>query len=130
MNRIEKAYEFHSKGFNCAQSVVLSYCDLFDIDEKTAARVSEGFGAGMGGMATTCGALSGAVMLAGLKFADGNMDAPKSKQVTYSVAKEIVNEFEKRCSNINCCDIKSNQKVSCNECIACGVKLVEEYLLK
>lgn len=129
MNRTEKTLEFHKKGFNCAQSVVLAYCDLFDIDEKTAARASEGFGAGMGGRVTTCGALSGAVMLAGLKHADGNMEAPSSKFTTYEVAQKLVEEFEKRCGDINCCDIKSNQKVSCEECILCGAKLVEEFLL-
>ena len=130
MNRIEKSHEFHGKGFNCAQSVVLAYHDLFDIDLKTAIRASEAFGAGMGGRETTCGALSGAVMLAGLKHSDGNADAPASKMTTYSAAAQIVEEFKKRCGDINCCDIKVNNRVTCGECITCGAELVEEFLLK
>ncbi len=130
MNKIEKTLEFHDKGFNCAQSVALPYCELFGMDEKTAAKALEGFGAGMGGRQTTCGALSGAVMLAGLKYADGNMDAPKSKMTTYNVTAQMVESFKNQCGNINCCDIKAINKVSCAECILCGAKLVEEFLLK
>ncbi len=130
MSRIEETLKFHNKGFNCAQSVALPYCDLFGIDEKTVACAMEGFGAGMGGRQTTCGALSGAVMLAGLKYADGNLEAPKSKAETYKAVAKIVEEFKNYCGNINCCDIKSNDKVSCEECILQGARLVEEYLVK
>lgn len=131
MDRIEKSTQLHHKGFNCAQAVVLAYYDLFDIDEKTAMRAAEGFGFGMGAMATTCGALSGAVMLAGLKSSDGNLlDGPKSKKETYSYSKQLVSEFESRCGAINCHQLKSGQKVSCDECILCAAKLVEEILLK
>ena len=48
MDRKLKATELHHKGFNCAQAVVMAYCDLFDMDQKTAMRAAEGFGAGMG----------------------------------------------------------------------------------
>ncbi len=131
MNRIEKSTELHHKGFNCAQAVVLAYYDLFDIDEKTAMRAAEGFGFGMGNMATTCGALSGAVMLSGLKFSDGNVsDGPKSKKETYSYSKQLVEEFNSRCGAVNCHELKSAQRVSCDECITCAAKLVEEILLK
>ncbi len=130
MNRIEKTLEFHDKGFNCAQSVALPYCEIFGMEEKTAAAALEGFGAGMGGRQTTCGALSGAVMLAGLKLSDGNMDAPKSKATTYKVTAQMVESFKNHCGSINCCDIKSENKVSCAECILCGARLVEEFLMK
>lgn len=59
MERLDKAIELHHKGFNCAQAVVMAYCDMFDMDEKTAMRAAEGFGGGMGGFNSTCGALSG-----------------------------------------------------------------------
>ena len=81
-SRIQKTIELHDKGYNCAQAVACAYCDLVDVDEKTALRATEAFGAGMGGRETTCGAISGAVFLAGMKNADGIVGAPKSKANT------------------------------------------------
>ena len=47
-NRVEKTIERHKKGYNCAQAVVCTYCDLLNAEEQDAFRMSEGFGAGMG----------------------------------------------------------------------------------
>lgn len=49
-SRIEIALDKHRHGYNCAQAIVCTYCDLFGLDEETAFKVSEGFGGGMGGM--------------------------------------------------------------------------------
>ena len=93
MDRKLKATELHHKGFNCAQAVVMAYCDLFDMDQKTAMRAAEGFGAGMGSFTQVCGALSGAVMLAGLKNSDADVEnGPKSKRTTYESSKQLVEE--------------------------------------
>ena len=65
--RVLKTIERHDKGYNCAQAVACTYCDLVGIDEETMFRITEGFGAGMGNMEGTCGAVSGACALAGLE---------------------------------------------------------------
>ncbi len=57
-SRVEEAAGRHAKGYNCSQAVVCTYCDLLGVEEKTAFRMSEGFGAGMGDMelfAEKCG---------------------------------------------------------------------------
>ncbi len=131
-DKITKALEFHSKGFNCAQSVALPFCEELGVDPAVISRVAEGFGGGMGGFELTCGALSGAIMVAGLKFADGNLEAPKSKQNTYAVSKSIGKEFEKRCGSTICPVIKGlnggEMLKSCNECIEEGIKLAIEAI--
>ena len=48
--RIQRAYDNHKRGYNCAQSVVCSYSDLLGVDEEILFRMSEGFGLGMGRM--------------------------------------------------------------------------------
>ena len=78
-SRIQKTLENHRKGYNCAQSVACAYCDLVGLDEQSVFRATEAFGLGMGGMQATCGAVSGAVMLAGLKNSCGDLEAPVSK---------------------------------------------------
>ena len=54
------------KTLNCAQSVLLSHTEDLNIDKMTALRIALGFGGGMA-MAETCGAVTGAYMVLGLK---------------------------------------------------------------
>jgi C_GCAxxG_C_C family probable redox protein len=54
------------KSMNCAQSVLLSHAEDLKLDRTTAIRVALGFGAGMA-MGETCGAVTGAYMVLGLK---------------------------------------------------------------
>ncbi|MFQ8689660.1 MAG: C-GCAxxG-C-C family (seleno)protein, partial [Blautia sp.] len=79
--RSMKALEYHKRGYNCAQSVACSFSDTVTIDEDTLFRVVEGFGGGMGGLKGTCGALSGAIAVAGLLRSEGK-DQCKSKAQT------------------------------------------------
>lgn len=133
-SRINKTIELHDKGYNCAQAVACAYCDLVGLDEKTALCATEAFGAGMGGMQATCGAISGAVFLAGLKNADGNVDAPRSKGKTYQLSKAIVENFRKKNGTVICCELKAtnpetgNPTRSCAGCIMDAAAIAEDVL--
>ena len=83
-SRVKETIVRHDKGYNCAQAVACTYCDLFGYKEEDVFRMTEGFGLGMGCMAGTCGALSGAVLLAGLKtVTDRSMPRrPKEKHIS------------------------------------------------
>ena len=48
--RVEKTIERHNKGYNCAQAVACTYCDLVGMDEETMFKATEALGLGMGGM--------------------------------------------------------------------------------
>lgn len=54
------------KTLNCAQSVLLSHAEELNLDKTTALRIALGFGGGMA-MGETCGAVTGAYMVLGLK---------------------------------------------------------------
>ena len=59
--RKHKAAEKLQNGtHNCAQAVICTYADVAGIDEETARNLGNAFGAGMGTMEGTCGALIGA----------------------------------------------------------------------
>ncbi|MBQ2140963.1 MAG: C_GCAxxG_C_C family protein, partial [Acidaminococcaceae bacterium] len=88
MTRVKETIARHDKGYNCAQSVACTYADLVGLDEATMFKVTEGLGKGMGGTLATCGALSGACVLAGMKRSTGNLEAPDSKLETYKLAEE------------------------------------------
>ena len=132
MNKWDLAMEYHAKGYNCAQAVALPFCEEMGVDAALIKRAAEGFGAGMGGRSQTCGALSGAVMVAGMLKADPA--DPTSKMDTYGVCGEMSGKFVSHCGSGVCAEIKGlnggEMLCSCNECIAYGVALVEELIRK
>ena len=126
MTKKEEAKAYHDKGFNCAQSVALPFCEELGMPKQAAMKALEGFGAGMGDRMQTCGALSGAVFVAGLKHSDGNLDAPASKAATYAICGKVCQAFKEKCGSTVCKEIKELAHRSCGECIALGVELAEE----
>jgi len=129
--RVLQAARLHKQGYNCAQAVVCAYCDLFGIDEKTAFMLSEGFGAGMGSMKGTCGAVSGLIMLLGLKNSSGNCEN-LTKAATYKLVKEASSKFEEKNGTLICSELKGiNNGVvlrSCDGCIEDACAIFEEYV--
>ncbi|GAO29655.1 C_GCAxxG_C_C family protein [Geofilum rubicundum JCM 15548] len=57
----DKAVSLMDKGFNCSQSVLSAYSEVLGFDKELALGVSCGFGAGMGRLQGTCGAVTGAI---------------------------------------------------------------------
>lgn len=129
--RSEETLQKHKKGYNCAQAVACTYCDLAGIDENLMFKMTEGFGAGMGNMECTCGAVSGAIALAGMKNSNGNED-PTSKKDTYQISTEIIEKFQDKNGSVVCRELKGidTKKVlrSCDGCIQDAARIVEEVL--
>lgn len=130
--RVKQAIVNHKKGYNCAQSVACAYCDCVGVDEETIFKMTEGFGAGIGGMEQVCGALSGAVALAGLVNSSG-CSKPTSKGGTYRISKELLRKFQEKNGSVICKELKGleHKKVlrSCEGCIQDAAQLVEEIVL-
>ena len=91
--RQQQAAQFHAMGYNCAQSVACAFADKVDLDKVALFKVTEGLGLGMGGMNGTCGAISAAAVLAGLKDSTGDLELANSKAVSYKDARECIARF-------------------------------------
>ncbi len=126
--KLKEAAALHAQGFNCAQAVGMPFAEELGMPKELAAKALEGFGAGMGSREQACGALSGAIFVAGLKNADGS--SPATKKQTYDLAKVLGEAFEARCGAIPCKTIKAEKKTTCDECIECGVRLTYKLLYK
>lgn len=57
------AYENFLKGYNCTQAVAVTFAKELGLDEPSAARLSSGFGGGMGRLREVCGTFSGVVFV-------------------------------------------------------------------
>lgn len=100
--RKEKARELFLEGFNCSQSVAAAYGDAFGIDMETMLRLSSSFGAGIGRMRKTCGAVSGMFFIAGLKTGAVKGDDREGKQHNYEIVREMANRFREKNGSITC----------------------------
>ncbi len=131
-SRVDQTIERHAKGYNCAQAIACTYCDLVGIDEKTMFCATEGLGFGMGCMDGTCGAVSGACILAGFKGCSGNLAKPDSKASTYKLSREIMMRFASINKTTICKELKgvdTGKAIrSCPECIRDAAYIVEAVL--
>ena len=131
--RVAEIKDKHTIGYNCAQIVLCSYAEELGIDEETLFRISEGFGAGMGGMMQTCGAVTAMFMALGLANSSGDLQACDTKPQTMKKVRELAAEFEKKNGSIVCRELKGidTGKVlrSCDGCIEDGIRILGEYLL-
>ena len=130
--RVEETIGRHDKGYNCAQAVACTYCDLVGVDEETMFKRTEALGLGMGGMEGTCGAITGACVLAGMKNSTGNLEKPNSKGASYKLSRQIVEEFKNQNGATQCRELKGvdTGKVlrACPDCIRDAARIAESVL--
>jgi len=120
--RKQIAVEKKHCGLNCAQAVLCTYADIAGIDEETAIRLAAPFGAGMGNMEGTCGAITGAGLVLGL-----TSKGPSTKQM-----RQIMNKFQERNGATQCKLLKGvgTGKVlrECSDCVADAAEFLEEQI--
>ena len=112
MNHADAAVSEFSKGFSCSQSVLAAYATEYGLGPDIALKVSAGFGGGMGRMGQTCGAVTAAYMVIGLKHGATSRSDQDAKQKTYRVLREFTKQFKARhgsavCRDLLGCDIST-----------------------
>jgi C_GCAxxG_C_C family probable redox protein len=89
------------EGFNCTQAVLSTFGPQFGLDRESAIRIAKAFGSGMG-MGETCGAVTGALMVIGLKHAGLKGRSLFSKDRTEDIAREFAARFKARNGTTEC----------------------------
>ena len=100
--RASKAKEYFLEGYNCAQSVVLAYADVINLDPKLAATISAPFGGGMGRLREVCGAVSGMTMVAGMLYPNSEPNDTPNKKATYAAVQDLAEKFRQENGFIVC----------------------------
>ena len=102
------AAELFLKGYNCAQSVMVAFCDVTGLEEDFAARMASSFGGGMGRMREVCGAVSGMLMVTGLLYGYETPGDDVSKKELYTIVQELSGKFREEVGSIVCREILKN----------------------
>jgi len=94
INKASQAVACFRNDFNCAQSVFSTFAEQHGLDKQVALKISGAFGGGMARMADTCGAVTGALMVIGLKHGKCRAGDDDAKTKTNDLAREFVDRFK------------------------------------
>lgn len=103
--RIERAVELFKQGFNCSQSVVAAFSDIYGYTQDDAFLFAASFGGGIGRMRQTCGAACGMFMLTGLDNGSADGSDREAKSHNYAVVQQLAARFEDKCGSLVCAEL-------------------------
>ena len=105
MTRVNEVLRLFSNGHNCAQSLLAIYGHDLGLDYSTAVGIAQTFGGGIVNSGATCGAVTGALMLIGLKHGAGDVKDRAKNSKTSQLALKFIKEFEDRNSTTMCSEL-------------------------
>ena len=108
-DRVAKAVALFKEGYNCSQSVVTAFADLYGFTREQALHMSASFGGGIGRMREVCGAVSGMLMVAGLLYGyDDPGENDVNKKAHYQLVQNLAGQFREEIGSIICREILNN----------------------
>ena len=93
VNHSNQAEALFLRGYNCAQATAAAFADDFGLEPSWVLRSMAGFGAGLGGLRETCGAVSAMAYLAGLQAGTYAPEDIAAKTALYDRVQQMVREF-------------------------------------
>lgn len=114
MTKDDNALATFKSRFNCSQAVLSAFCDELGFDRPTALKIAAGFGGGIGRSGETCGAVTGSIMVIGLKKGMSSPDPLQANEITYALSAEFLKRFRELrgstlCRDLLGCDISNNE---------------------
>ena len=146
-NKGDIAYENFLKGYNCTQAVTVAFAEELGLDEQTAARLSCGFGGGMGRMREVCGTFSGVVMVLSQLYGYSDPTDIASKKDLYEKIRALAAKFREDNGSIICRELLGLEKAEasaapeprtaeyykkrpCPELCRYAANILEEFILE
>ena len=105
MAKSDDALASFTNGITCSSAVFSAFFEELGLDEKTAKKIGCGFGAGISRTGNICGAVSGAIMVIGLKYGKTKMGDDIATDKTRALVREFMREFTQRHGSVNCTEL-------------------------
>ena len=111
-DRIQLAIATFNGGFNCAQSVCSTFAEQLGLERKLSLKMAGAFGGGMVGTAGTCGAVTGGLMVIGLKYGKCEPEDDDARERCTEKAHQFLARFTEKHGALTCrellgCDIST-----------------------
>ena len=88
--------------FDCSQAILSAWCGDYGLDIETALKLSCGMAVGMARLGHTCGAVTGAYLVIGLKHGKCLPDDSEAKEKTFALIQEFDKRFVEKHGSTNC----------------------------
>ena len=141
----EVAAEKFLEIYNCAQSVLYSFCDDLRFDKNTALKMACGLGAGMGRKQEVCGAVTGGIIVIGAKYGRGVGEGRRATELTYAKTRELMERFVGKHGSFICRQLLGNCELTteegqkhfkdndlanktCKQCVGTVVEILEDVM--
>ena len=108
MSKANVAVEIFNSGFNCSQAVFAAYCEQLGIDKEAGLKLACPFGSGISYTNATCGAVTGAYMLIGLKYGKYLANDNEAKEKTFNLVQKFTEKFKEIYGSVQCTDLLSS----------------------
>jgi C_GCAxxG_C_C family probable redox protein len=105
MTKPDEAADCFKAGFTCSSAVFSAFSDELGLDAETARKCSCGFGAGISKTGNICGAVSGAILVIGLKYGKTKQGDDAATEKTRGLVREIIQKFRERHGSVNCTEL-------------------------
>lgn len=102
-NHVQKALHLFDEGLSCAESVTQAGVQALGVQNELIPRVATGFHGGLCASRSLCGALSGAVIVLGVKY--GRNDATGDKKKIDEKVRVLVADFRAEFGTDNCYEL-------------------------
>ena len=101
MERCRSAMEFHEKGLNCGQAVLLAFTDVTGLTEQQSMAIASGFGGGLrcGGV---CGVVNAAAVVLGTAYPATLENGPEGKKRSTRLTQDFQRRFTERFRKLDC----------------------------
>jgi C_GCAxxG_C_C family probable redox protein len=106
-SKVEATVSCFRKGFTCSQAILSTYGGEFGLERETALKLASGFGAGMGRLGEVCGAVTGALLVIGLKHGQTEAKDKETKEKTYARVRDFSSRFKARHGSLLCRELLS-----------------------
>ena len=102
MTKSDDAVASYMSRFTCSAAVFSAFSEELGLNPDTAKKIACGFGAGISKTGNMCGAVSGAIMVIGLKYGKTEADDDAATEKTRALVRQFIHEFIVKNGSVNC----------------------------
>lgn len=143
MNHADKAEEYFGNNFNCSQAVFTTFATEMGLAEELALKLATQFGGGAR-KGEMCGAVSGALMVLGLKYGHCHAKDAEEKGKAYQISEDFMDRFMEKNGTVVCRELlgydiskaEDMEKIKelnlfqtiCPKMVRCATELIDEMM--
>lgn len=105
MTKSDDAHRCFMNRFTCSAAVFSAFSKELGLDPDTAKKIACGFGAGISKTGNICGAVSGAVMVIGLKYGKTEAGDEAATEKTRALVRQFIHEFTEKNGSVCCTEL-------------------------